>query len=285
MKFLDVGLFWHGDSSYLLKGTRRFLLGLLRPLMFSCMTDSLPWLTPLPSVEKEQKEVPAPASPAVPVPTRSLARPAGKERKRNLLTEAAEQTEAFQLEVPPELALLREIAEQEGAVLGDRDFVMLTSSTLLSPMEKDERILRTTFVQEYLFDFDPIAAACRCGYKDERVGLAPSDAELAARKLMAEPVVRRLIKEYALPQAQELNPAQARFLVMREAANHGATGSPAARQASQRLLLEMSKGGGEQDDGKVKGGIMAVPARFASDSAWEKNALESQKQLKESVGA
>lgn len=138
--------------------------------MFNCMTDSLPWLTPLPSVEKEQKEVPAPASPAVPVPTRSLARPAGKERKRNPLTEAAEQTEAFQLEIPPELALLREIAEQEGAVLGDRDFVMLTSSTLLSPMEKDERILRTTFVQEYLFDFDPIAAACRCGYKDERVG-------------------------------------------------------------------------------------------------------------------
>lgn len=258
--------------------------------MFSGMSHDLSWLAhtndperqPKPKTEKVS-DIPA-AESEIPRPARSLAQPT-EVPKNKVGADIAESTAAFQLEVPPELAMLRRIAEEEGATLGDRDFVMLTSSTLLAPMEKNERVLRTTFVQEYLFDFDATAAACRCGYSDERFGLAPSDAELAARKLMAEPVVRRLIKEYALTQAQELTEQQIRFLVMREAANHSVTGSPAARQASQKLLVELTKKNPTGDEGTVKGGIMAVPARFASDSDWERRALDSQQKLKESVGA
>ena len=284
MKVFDVGVFYHGESSYLHKGTRRHTFRSLPPLILSSMDGSLSWLAPITPAKKEpDTDSGVTTKNGLPVPARSLAMPKAEDVRKKATS--GDSQEGFVLEVPPELAMLREMAEQEGSTLGARDFVMLTSSTLLGTMDKDERILRTTFVQEYLFDFDPIGAATRCGYSDERVGLVPSDAELAARKLMSEPVVRRLIKEYALTQAQELNQAQVRFLVMREAANHGVTGSPAARQASQKLLVELTKKTGGEEDSAIKGGIMVVPARFANDGDWERRALDSQQRLKESVGA
>lgn len=196
--------------------------------------------------------------------------------------------EDFELVVPPELSYLRQIAEDEGQSFGDRDFILLTSSSLLGAMDKDERILRTTFVQEYLHDYDPVAAATRCGYSDVRDGLRPSVAQQAAKKLMAEPVVQRLIKEYTVSMAQELDPNRIRALILREANNYSHTGSAAARQNSQKLLAEVANITGKkgpEDDPRLRGGIMAIPARLGSDAQWEQVAVESQKRLKESVGA
>lgn len=239
------------------------------------MTQHLPWLA----------DEPKPSADAgVPRPAVRLGMPDSAALRKE--TENAE--EAFELVVPPELSYLRQIAEEEGKSLGDRDFILLTSSSLLGAMDKDERILRTTFVQEYLHDYDPVAAATRCGYSDVRDGLRPSVAQQAAKKLMAEPVVQRLIKEYTLSMAQELDPNRIRALILREANNYSHTGSAAARQNSQKLLAEVANITGKkgpEDDPRLRGGIMAIPARLGSDAQWEQVAVESQKRLKESVGA
>lgn len=247
------------------------------------MDKSLPWLS-CGTKPAQEADLPRPkARLGVPEPVKG----SGKETGGN-----PGEDEAFELVVPQELSYLRQIAEEEGKSLGDRDFVLLSSSSLLGAMDKDERILRTTFVQEYLHDYDPVAAACRCGFSDERSGNPLLDryspAQRAARKLMAEPVVQRLIKEYNVVRAQEVDPVQIRALILREANNFGLTGSAAARQNSQKLLAEMANLSGKkaaEDDAKTRGGIMAIPARFPSDRDWQEVAMPSQQRLKESIGA
>lgn len=239
------------------------------------MTNALPWL--------EGRVLTAPDD-GIPRPQTRLGMPTPVSRDRD--RENAE--EDFELVVPPEISYLRQLAEQEGQNLGERDFILLTSSSLLGAMGKDERVLRTTFVQEYLHDYDPVAAATRCGYSDIRDGLQPSVAQRAAKKLMAEPVVQRLIKEYTVSMAQELDPNRVRALILREANNYSHTGSAAARQNSQKLLAEVANITGKkgpEDDPRLRGGIMAIPARLGSDAQWEQVAMESQRLLKESVGA
>jgi hypothetical protein len=188
------------------------------------------------------------------------------------------------IEVPDEIVVLSSTAN-----LCDRDFIQLTSAALLAQLPKEQRVLRTTFVNEYLYDFDPLLAAIRTGFLNVR---APNErfspAMNAARSLMAEPVVQRLIKECMLSVVQdEKLEAVALTLTLREATNHGISGNAAARNGAFKMLLDaVAKAKDTSRAGEaIKGNVMLVPSTSASEDAWEKAAMESQRKLKESVRA
>lgn len=61
-------------------------------------------------------------------------------------------------------------------------------SEMADTLTKQERALRQRFVEEYLVDYDPFAAALRLGYTDQF-------AELYSRQFMLEPYVRKRISE------------------------------------------------------------------------------------------
>lgn len=188
------------------------------------------------------------------------------------------------VQVPEEIAVL-----SNTAFLGDRDFLILTSAQLLAQMPKEERVLRTTFVREYLYDFDPLLAAVRTGFLNVRQPQERySPAMNAARALMAEPVVQRLIKECVveLVNAEEAD-TSVMTMLFREATNHGISGNAAARNTSYKMLLEAieKKEASRQGADKVKGNVMAIPVATITDESWEKKAMASQKALKESVRA
>lgn len=231
-----------------------------------------------------------------PLPPKPLARPDPPEpkAKKSVATEPKMETDdpdaetlfgETRVQVPEEIAVL-----SNTAFLGDRDFLILTSAQLLAQMPKEERVLRTTFVREYLYDFDPLLAAIRTGFLNVRSSVERhSPAMNAARALMAEPVVQRLIKECML-EAVNAEDAETSVLTMlfREATNHSQSGNAAARNTSYKMLLEAIERREATKEGKdkVKGNVMAIPMLTGdSDSDWEKKAMSSQKALKESVRA
>lgn len=189
------------------------------------------------------------------------------------------------VQVPDEIAVLANTAH-----LGDRDFLLLTSAQLLAQLTKEERVLRTTFVREYLFDFDPLLAAIRTGFLNVR---QPNDryspAMNAARMLMAEPVVQRLIKECVTELVnQDESETAILTMLMREATNHGITGNAAARNTAYKMMLDgIEKRKDRNNNGdRVRGNVMAIPADGGESSDnWEKRAITSQAKLKESVRA
>ncbi len=189
------------------------------------------------------------------------------------------------IEIPDEIRVL-----SGTAYLGDRDFLLLTSAQLLAQLTKEERVLRTTFVREYLFDFDPLLAAIRTGFLNVRQpSQRYSPAMNAARMLMAEPVVQRLIKECVTELVnQDESETTILTMLMREATNHGITGNAAARNTAYKMMLDGIEKRKNRDNGgeRVKGNVMAIPADVGqSADAWEKKAIASQAQLKESVRA
>lgn len=191
---------------------------------------------------------------------------------------------AGQVEVPDEIRVL-----SQGQNLGDRDFIILTSAALLAQLPKDERVLRTTFVKEYLYDFDPLLAAIRVGFLNVR---HPSErlspAMHAARALMAEPVVQRLIKECMLEVIRQDDSENLVITgLIREATNHGITGNAAARNGAFKMLADMiEKAKGDREGGeKIKGNVMLAPVEQVSHDDWEKKAMQSQKDLRDSVRA
>lgn len=189
----------------------------------------------------------------------------------------------FSVEVPDEIRVL-----SSATYLGDRDFILLSSAALLAQLPKEERLLRTTFVREYLYDFDPLLAAIRVGFLNVREPVQQySPAMKAARALMAEPVVQRLIKECML-EAVRKEDAEDLVLVglMREATNHGISGNASARNSAFKMLLdaiEKAKYRNNNKADRVKGNIMLMPPEQAGFAAWEEKAMLSQQQLKESV--
>jgi len=188
------------------------------------------------------------------------------------------------VEVPDEIRVL-----SQDQNLGTRDFILLTSNALLAQLPQDERVLRTTFVKEYLYDFDPLLAAIRTGFLNVR---APTErfspAMNAARALMGEPVVQRLIKECMLDIIKQDDSENLVLTgLIREATNHGITGNAAARNASFKMLsdlIEKAKAGREGTD-RVKGNVMLMPVDGDSFESWEKKAMTSQKDLRDSVRA
>lgn len=220
--------------------------------------------------------------------------PKGEKTKAELFVKAPDEngeinygTDAgvgYQIEVPDEIRVLSQAQN-----LGDQDFILLTSAALLAQMPKEERVLRTTFVREYLYDFDPLLAAIRVGFLNVRM---PSErfspAMEVARALMAEPVIQRLIKECML---NIIRQDDSENLVMtgliREATNHSITGNAAARNAAFKMLddiIEKAKANREGSK-KVKGNVMLMPVDGDSFESWEKAAMDSQKNLRDSVRA
>lgn len=189
------------------------------------------------------------------------------------------------VEVPDEIRVLSHTAH-----LGDRDFLMLTSAQLLAQLTKEERVLRTTFVREYLFDFDPLLAAIRTGFLNVRLpSQRYSPAMNAARMLMAEPVVQRLIKEVVIEFVQQDETETAVLtMLMREATNHGISGNAAARNTAYKMLLDgIEKRKDRNNNGEqVRGNVMLIPAdNGISSDDWEKKAMVSQAKLKDTVRA
>lgn len=61
-------------------------------------------------------------------------------------------------------------------------------SEMAETLTKQERTLRQRFVEEYLADYDPVAAAIRLGYQE-------AFAQQYAKQFLGEPYTLRLIKE------------------------------------------------------------------------------------------
>ena len=61
-------------------------------------------------------------------------------------------------------------------------------SEMADTLTKQERALRQRFVEEYLADYDPVAAAIRLGYQE-------AFAQQYAKQFLSEPYTLRLIKE------------------------------------------------------------------------------------------
>lgn len=61
-------------------------------------------------------------------------------------------------------------------------------SEMADTLTKQERTLRQRFVEEYLADYDPVAAAIRLGYQE-------AFAQQYAKQFLSEPYTLRLIKE------------------------------------------------------------------------------------------
>lgn len=138
-----------------------------------------------------------------------------------------------------------------------------------------ERALRDYFVSQYLLDYDPVAAAQRCGFMK-------SFAVEYAKRFMAEAYVQTRIKDVELDSTDSKAEARSDKLrvmaSLRRVAYSDAT-PPAARVAA---LAKLGEYVGIERVGKGKeahrGGVMEVPA-IADMEAWEEAASASQDKL------
>lgn len=163
---------------------------------------------------------------------------------------------------------------------------LVLDTAMMPELGEREKALRDMFVREYLYDFDHIAAALRCGF-------LTAFAKEYADKFMSEPYVQQQLRMYSelgfAPGTQEamneeLNAKRKVFnALMREAHYHGADGKHSARVsalAKLATILGMDKGP-DKDQGKGelhRGGVMAVPA-IANLNDWEDAAVISQEAL------
>lgn len=150
-------------------------------------------------------------------------------------------------------------------------------SSELSPKEKQ---LRDRFVDEYILDFDHIAAAMR-------IGFGASFAQTYAERFMQEPYVQKAIADKQLALAEderleaELDRRRIRAALMREAHYRGPGSSHAARVSALAKLAairDMDAPTKIKADVNLRGGVMMVPA-IASIEEWETAAQASQGNL------
>lgn len=148
------------------------------------------------------------------------------------------------------------------------------------PLSEAARAVRNRFVDEYLIDFQPVAAARRCGFQ-------PVFAEAWAKRFMDEPYVNKRINEVKLRDLDEDDLAaydrkRIRASLMQEA--HDRSSSGTARVAALGKLMSwygLDQPVKIQQQIEHRGGVMMVPA-IASLDEWEKVAMESQRKLEES---
>lgn len=147
-------------------------------------------------------------------------------------------------------------------------------------MKPKERILREAFVTEYMFDYNPLTAAFRVGFKG-------ASARSAAKRLMNEPGVQRLIRERMQEFDAESQISAQRILagLLKEATREGPGSSHAARVGAWTNLAKIMGAGGDDDDASVKipGGVMLIPATPENIDQWQKGAQASQAALKHDV--
>lgn len=159
----------------------------------------------------------------------------------------------------------------------------LRAETHFERMKPQDRILREAFVTEYMFDYNPLTAAFRVGFKG-------ASARAAAKRLMNEPGVQRLIRERMQAFDAESMVSAERILagLLKEATREGPGSSHAARVGAWTNLAKIVGAGGPEDEPgtiKIQGGVMIVPASPATAEDWEKGASASQAQLKRDVTA
>lgn len=165
--------------------------------------------------------------------------------------------------------------------MASTDYNWTQAAMAQPPMSEQEIGLRNLFVNEYLIDYDSVAAAMRCGFQS-------SFAEDYARKFMGEPYVQQRLKNYRLaePESKETKATEDEFNkrrimtgLMREA--HNGSNSGAARVAAFSKLSSiygMDAPIKTQQEVLHRGGVMMVPA-IADINAWEMTAIESQSKL------
>ena len=157
---------------------------------------------------------------------------------------------------------------------------------MMPALSDREKALRDVFVSEYLKDFDPLAAAMRCGFMR-------SFAEEYAKKFMDEPYVlqriqalQHIVSEDGSGRDDSLAYNRQRVIsaLMREAHYTGAGSSAAARVAAlSRLavIYGLNEPQGKKEDQanpNSRGGVMRIP-EIADVTQWEEVALKTQQRL------
>lgn len=142
-----------------------------------------------------------------------------------------------------------------------------------------QKALRDWFVNEYLIDYNSVAAAMRIGY-------ARAYAVEYAQKMMDEPYVQRRIVQVTGQKLdpvkeEEYNKQRIKQTLLKEAHYRGPGSSHAARVAALAKLMQIY---GMEAPKKIEakhthqGGVMAVPG-IASLDSWEQTASKSQTDL------
>lgn len=144
-----------------------------------------------------------------------------------------------------------------------------------------EKALRDEFARQYLLDYDPKAAAIRCGFNAVY-------ADQYAKSFMEEPYTRQKISELSVVAPEKDKQVSAEDMkhritmsLFREANYRGAGSSHGARVSALSKLASING-----LDAPIKteqtvthrGGVMAVPGIVSIDE-WERVALASQEKL------
>lgn len=177
-------------------------------------------------------------------------------------------------------------------------YATLCADTLLRAMPPEEQLLRTTFVEQYLYDYDPVHAACRLGYSMEPDRLSKqSPAKLIGFKLLREPVVQRLIREYTYngidikERKQQIFTALYREAMAPETPIQSKIKALATLieafgwddQAKERKRLrQIQEDLLSSQNNRAKGGVMRIPIPMA-DEDWESMTISSQEKLQAEV--
>lgn len=140
-----------------------------------------------------------------------------------------------------------------------------------------EKQLRNLFVDEYLVDYEPVAAAQRCGFQS-------SFAKDYAIKFMQESYVQKRIKEIEHAkidesQTEQYNKQRVIAVLIKEAHNPFTSGSARVAAASKLAsIYGMDKQPEKAPEGGHRGGVLVVPG-VASLDDWEAAAVASQTKL------
>lgn len=140
-----------------------------------------------------------------------------------------------------------------------------------------EKALRNMFVDQYLIDYDEIAAAQRCGFQ---VGFAKD----YALKFMSEAYVRQRIEIVKHTKVDEKKMEQfdketVRSILRKEMHNPHTTGAARVQAAAKMAaILGMDKPVENKTTHIHKGGVLMVPA-IANVNDWESMAKASQEKL------
>lgn len=142
----------------------------------------------------------------------------------------------------------------------------------LSPLEKQ---LRDKFVEEYLFDRDPVAAAIRCGFN-------PAYARQYSGQFLQETYTLTRLKERQIVTHDEKEQAkrdkEATMTALREALQVGPYASRVQAARAMATIHGMEAPAKSEQTITHRGGVMAVPA-LANLAEWERAAMQSQEQL------
>ncbi len=149
---------------------------------------------------------------------------------------------------------------------------MQTSETV------DTRSPEDRFIDEYMIDRDPVAAAIRAG-------VAKINVKQRVTSWMANPEIRRAIQERTDNADLDTIISPQRIMAGWIEIAFDQNAQPAARNAALKelaLIKKMYPQKGDDDEKKRRQNVMFVPTAPSLDN-WEKAAMEQQQKLKEDV--